>query len=99
MTLTERNYLSDLVVEKTYKPGSLMAVQGNIGNEMFIVEQGECICRVGQGNRELEVMRYKRGQYFGELYLIFYFMERRASVYASENGCTVLSISTIDFNR
>ena len=76
-----------------------MVVQGDIGEEMFIVERGECVCKISEGNKELEVKTYKRGEYFGELALVTYSKKRRASVYASENGCTVLSISTIDFNR
>lgn len=61
--------------------------------------QGECRCTIRDNNDpELEVLRYKRGEYFGELALLCTEPKRKASVYAIEKT-NVLWIDKPTFDR
>ncbi len=62
-----------------YNKGDIIICEGDVGDQFFVVESGECIATViGQG----QVNSYGVGGCFGELALIFN-SPRAASVIAS----------------
>ena len=67
----ERSSLSDAFVEESFKKGDYIIKQGDQGNKFYLIEEGEAIATIKQGNdEEKEVMSYKTGDYFGEIALI-----------------------------
>ncbi|HXN59418.1 MAG TPA: cyclic nucleotide-binding domain-containing protein [Acidimicrobiales bacterium] len=48
-------------------PGTIMTKRGTPGREFFLVLEGTAACRVGKN----EVKRFRAGNYFGELALLY----------------------------
>lgn len=62
--------LADALLVKTYEPGDVIIHQGEQGEELFIVQSGECVASVRTYDEEQEVKRYSAGDLFGELALL-----------------------------
>ena len=78
--------------ERKYDPGSDIIVQGDDGNELFVVDSGELSCfkRFGQDTDAKFIKNYGPGDAFGELALL-YNVPRAASIKAdTEVICWVL---------
>lgn len=78
--------------ERKYEPGSDIIVQGDDGNELFVVDSGELSCfkRFGQDTEAKFIKSYGAGDAFGELALL-YNVPRAASIKANtEVICWVL---------
>lgn len=73
LTSYEREKLAESLEEVVFPPNSKIFEQGSEGNEMFIVLSGEGFAE----KDDVEVARYKRGDYFGERALLKH--ERRAA--------------------
>uniref|UniRef100_A0A0V0J8G7 Cyclic nucleotide-binding domain-containing protein n=1 Tax=Schistocephalus solidus TaxID=70667 RepID=A0A0V0J8G7_SCHSO len=68
----ERMSIADALRPATYADGSLILKQGDPGDEMYFVEEGEVVItmkKVGEES-ETELTRIKKGGYFGELALL-----------------------------
>jgi cAMP-dependent protein kinase regulator len=66
----ERSKVADALVSRVYQDGEAVVRQGEPGNAFFFVEEGEAVVTkttTGPSGepREIEVMRYKKGDYFG----------------------------------
>ncbi|XP_013913392.1 PREDICTED: cAMP-dependent protein kinase type II-beta regulatory subunit [Thamnophis sirtalis] len=77
LELSERLKVVDVIGTKIYKDGEQIIVQGDTADSFYIVESGEVkitMKRKGKqdidGNEAVEIARYTRGQYFGELALV-----------------------------
>jgi CRP-like cAMP-binding protein len=64
--------VADCLLEKTYQAGEYVIRQDEQGENFFIVVDGEAVATKKLPNQSdaQEVMRYRRGDYFGELALL-----------------------------
>jgi len=63
---SERSAIADVLEPSYYEPGDEIIKQGDVGNDFYLLEQGEVEVKAGG----VTVMNYKRGDYFGELALL-----------------------------
>ncbi|PAA91738.1 hypothetical protein BOX15_Mlig010423g1, partial [Macrostomum lignano] len=96
----ERMSVADALKSKSCADGERIIAQGELGNEMFFVEDGEVriTCRRGDGGEEVEISRLGKGGYFGELALLTK-QPRAASVYACGGRCKVAVLDVGSFER
>mmetsp|Transcript_25486 Transcript_25486/g.46098 ORF Transcript_25486/g.46098 Transcript_25486/m.46098 type:complete len:576 (-) Transcript_25486:137-1864(-) len=86
---------STLMPQEDYAPGQTIIKQGDVGNTMYILEEGNCVASI-DGK---EVFVYvNAGQYFGELALLNN-EPRKASVVAGDLGATVAVVNRPLFNE
>ncbi|KAF4673585.1 hypothetical protein FOL47_010392 [Perkinsus chesapeaki] len=92
--------LSDMLDAQDHKSGDVLMMQGDAGDNFYILESGEAkACLTGEDGNEVVAKVYNTpGDYFGELALLTS-APRRATVYASGNGCRVLALSKDKFDR
>ena len=85
LEIYERQNVADALFSKTFEEETCIIKQGDDADCMYFIEDGEC--RVTVTNKadpngdEVEVKRYSKGGYFGELALVTH-KPRAASVYA-----------------
>lgn len=90
--------LSDMLTSELFEEDEVIIQQGTEGNYFYILEDGEAKAYIGGQSGEIEVKHYNRpGEYFGEIALLLS-ATRNATVRASGGGCTVLSVSRLDFD-
>ncbi|OZJ02956.1 hypothetical protein BZG36_04624 [Bifiguratus adelaidae] len=78
----ERHKIADALESVDFEDGDVVVKQGDVGNNFYIIESGECIVtKTGPDSVEREVNRLEKGGYFGELALIND-EPRQATVYA-----------------
>lgn len=96
----ERASLSDVIDVVKFTPGEVIMKQGEQGNNFYILESGEAKAFIASGSEpEVLAKHYSQpGEYFGELALILA-SARKATVYAGEQGCTLLFVSKEKFDR
>ncbi|XP_043352854.1 cAMP-dependent protein kinase type II-beta regulatory subunit isoform X3 [Dermochelys coriacea] len=77
LELSERLKVVDVIGTKIYKDGEQIIAQGDMADCFFIVESGEVKITMKRKNKQdveengaVEIARYSRGQYFGELALV-----------------------------
>lgn len=93
----ELSRLSDLLDSTLYDDGEVIIQQGDIGDKFFILEDGTCSAYMSGPEGEKKVKDYdKQGDYFGEIALLTS-EPRKATVRATGQGATVLSLSQQDF--
>lgn len=67
----EINFLSSLATEETYRPGSTIFREGDDGDKMYVIAEGQVmISKSIEGAGEEALSFLKRGDYFGEMALI-----------------------------
>jgi cAMP-dependent protein kinase regulator len=68
----ERSKLADALKEETYQKGDYVIQEGQEGDIFYLILEGEAIATktISPGQPPQEVMKYKRGDYFGELALL-----------------------------
>ncbi|XP_028934278.1 cAMP-dependent protein kinase type II-beta regulatory subunit [Ornithorhynchus anatinus] len=88
LDVSERLKVVDVIGTKIYKDGEQIIAQGDLADSFFIVESGEVKITMKRKNKQeveendsVEIARYSRGQYFGELALVTN-KPRAASAYA-----------------
>ncbi|XP_076105359.1 cAMP-dependent protein kinase type II regulatory subunit-like isoform X1 [Mytilus galloprovincialis] len=85
LEIYERQNVADALFSKTFEEGSCIIKQGDDADCMYFIEDGECRVTVTNkadpSGEEVEVKRYNKGGYFGELALVTH-KPRAASVYA-----------------
>ena len=56
---------------RTYRPGEVVFVEGDIGRALFILESGKVeLTRTGPGGEALSIYTVKPGEWFGEMALL-----------------------------
>jgi CRP-like cAMP-binding protein len=81
--------ISDLTEQVYFEPGEAIIVQGEIGDKMYILEEGDCAAYVDNE----QVRAYKEpGDFFGELALL-YDEPRKATIVAGEVGASVAVVT------
>lgn len=95
----ERIKIADALKPEFFKAGSLIMKQGDIGDQFYFLEEGECICLkvMKAGEKEKEVMNYKAGDYFGELALLK--DEPRAASIKAKTDVKVVGLDRESFKR
>eukprot|EP00455_Lapot_gusevi_P044843 TRINITY_DN565_c0_g1_i7.p1 TRINITY_DN565_c0_g1~~TRINITY_DN565_c0_g1_i7.p1 ORF type:complete len:682 (-),score=261.92 TRINITY_DN565_c0_g1_i7:417-2462(-) len=92
----ERAKVADALVEVSFADGEYVIRQGEAGDNFYIVESGEAYAtkQLSPNTPPVEVYRYKRGGYFGELALLSD-APRAANVIASGSlKCVMLDRSS-----
>lgn len=90
MDNTERNKLIDSISEVKFKKGECIIKQGEPGNKFYFILEGTCLAKkhIKEENKQIDVMEYKVGDYFGEVSLLRN-QPRAASVYATSDVITL----------
>uniref|UniRef100_A0A4X2KNT7 Protein kinase cAMP-dependent type II regulatory subunit beta n=1 Tax=Vombatus ursinus TaxID=29139 RepID=A0A4X2KNT7_VOMUR len=77
LEVSERLKVVDVIGTKVYKDGEQIIAQGDSADSFFIIESGEVKISMKRKNKQeaeendaIEIARYSRGQYFGELALV-----------------------------
>jgi len=93
--------LSDLLSDSStlYDTDEVIITQGEIGDKFYVLEDGTCAAFISGAHGDKEVKKYEaQGEYFGELALLKD-EPRKATVKATGEGATVLSVSKEDFTN
>lgn len=77
-----------------FKSGDLVIRQGDVGNELYLVESGNFRCTIKQ--KRNEVTFYGAGQAFGEIALLY--NTRRASTITCQKDGKLFILDRISFN-
>jgi len=95
----ELSTLSECLESELFDTGEVIISQGEAGDKFYIVEDGTCSAFMMGADGEKEVKQYNRqGEYFGELALLTA-EPRRATVRATGEGCSVVSMSKEQFTN
>ena len=62
--------LADALTEVTFKVGTYVITQGEVGDKFYVIQSGEVKCTVADGDKQKEVLRLGAGSYFGERALL-----------------------------
>ena len=94
----EMDIVVDAMKEMKFKEGETIIKQGDKGDELYVLESGECSCfKVFSGDKiEKKLRDYIPGEAFGELALL-YNAPRAASIKASDD-CTLFALDRNTFN-
>lgn len=67
LSAEERSKIADALTSKVHEDGSTVVKQGELGDTFFFVEEGEAVVtkKVSGEEREREVGRLRKGEYFG----------------------------------
>lgn len=95
----ERAKIADAIKEQTYQPGEAVITEGEEGQVFFIIISGEAVATkvMGPGQQPKEVMKYKPGEYFGELALLR--NTPRAATVTAKTKLRAASIDRDSFKR
>lgn len=89
----ERSALADSLHMETVAAGSVVISQGDSGDRFYLVESGALTATKDAGTRD--VMKYKEGDYFGELALLK--NEFRAATVVADSDCQLLWLDSKTF--
>jgi len=92
----ELSAIADMMESVLFDTDESIITQGEVGESFFIVEDGTCAAFISGPTGEHQVKAYMPGDYFGEIALLTD-EPRRATIKATGDGCSVLSISKDDF--
>jgi len=67
----ELNILVDAMHEKETKVGDIIIKENDDGNDLYVVEEGNFECFKAIDNKEELIKTYQKGEYFGELALLY----------------------------
>lgn len=88
--------LSDLLSTELFDDGEDIVLQGDEGDSVYFLYEGECKAYISGEQGEVEVKHYYiQGEYFGEIALLNN-EPRRATVRACGEGCVVLQLKRED---
>ncbi len=95
----ERSKLADAFKEEKYGAGDYIIQEGDTGNVFYFIQEGEAVATktLEAGKPPVEVMSYKKGDYFGERALIK--NEPRAANVIAKNDVTVVNLDRHSFKR
>jgi len=90
--------LAEFIEEKRYYEGDTIFKQGDSGNELYILKEGECEVQVDIGtDRKLSVQMMEPGTIFGELSFID--GKERTGTVICKKDAKVLILKREDFNK
>ncbi|KAH9555843.1 hypothetical protein CY35_08G137400 [Sphagnum magellanicum] len=89
----ERSAIADVLEAEYFDAGKVIIIEGTPGDKFYFLEEGEAEAR----SKGQIVMRYNKGDYFGELALIN--DAPRAATVATVTKCKVVSINRESFKR
>ncbi|XP_074840246.1 cAMP-dependent protein kinase type II-beta regulatory subunit [Carettochelys insculpta] len=103
LEVAERLKVVDVIGTKVYKDGEQIIAQGELADCFFIIESGEVRITMQRKNKQdveengaVEIARYSRGQYFGELALVTN-KPRAASAFALGTvKCLVMDVQAFE---
>ena len=84
--------------EKHYKKGAIIFLEGEIGDEMYIIRSGLVKIYRMEQSKEITLSLFRDGDFFGEMSLIQKGLTRSATAETIEPS-TLLSLSRSDFVR
>uniref|UniRef100_A0A0G4HIE2 cAMP-dependent protein kinase regulatory subunit n=1 Tax=Chromera velia CCMP2878 TaxID=1169474 RepID=A0A0G4HIE2_9ALVE len=99
MDAYERNKIADALKTETFSDGDFICKQGDPGDKFFLLEDGEAVATKAfvEGQEPKEVMKYKTGDYFGELALLK--NEPRAANVIAKGSCRCAFLDRKSFKR
>ena len=95
----ERSKLADAFKEQSYSAGAYIIKEGEPGNDLFLLQEGEAIATktLEAGKEPTQVMEYKYGDYFGERALLK--NEPRAANVIAKTDCVLVSMDRHSVKR
>lgn len=95
----ERSKLADAFKEETFSPGEYVIKEGDAGNVFYFISEGEATATktLEAGKPPVEVMSYKKADYFGERALMK--NEPRAANVIAKTNLVVVSLDRHSFKR
>ena len=99
VSLYERSQVADAIIEEKFSPGDKVISQGDIGSVFYMISEGEATAYkvFEEGGDDKEVMKYKPGDYFGELALLK--NEPRAASVLAKTNLIVMKLDRNSFKR
>ena len=94
----ERSKLADTLKEERYSHGDFIIREGEQGDSMYFVLEGDVVVTKDMNGHSKELKKYSKGDYFGELALLNN-TPRAASVVASSGTVKVLNLDRKTFMR
>ena len=88
-------HLAERLHSRSYAPTEAILREGDAGDELFLVEQGEVAILLKNGSEEIEVARLHAGQFFGEMSLLT--GERRTATVRAITECRLLVVGKSAF--
>jgi NADH dehydrogenase len=80
-----------------FEPGDIIFRQGDLGDSVYVIEEGECeVFREQKGNQEI-LATLGRGEYFGEMALLS--DRTRNATLRARTAMDILIIPKADFNK
>jgi NADH:ubiquinone reductase (H+-translocating) len=80
-----------------FEPGDIIFRQGDLGDNVYVIEDGECeACREHQDEQEV-LATLRRGEYFGEMALLS--DRTRNATIRAHTAMNILIIPKADFNK
>lgn len=90
--------LSDLLSLELFEDGEDILTQGEAGDAVYFLYEGECRAYIEGSQGQIEVRHYRqRGEYFGEIALLQNEL-RRATIRACGGGCMLLKLRREDLD-
>ena len=99
LTREQREILVGLLRPRPLEKGETVFREGDVGDEMFLVESGEVVIARRRGHRgegEERLKTVTRGEYFGELALLRGDPRAASATVQSEGGAFLLTLSRDD---
>ena len=95
--LTERDRagLASLLEGQQFQDQEVIMREGDPGNDMYFLEQGEAAAK--KGNKTVKL--YSNGDYFGELALLTGFPRQATVVARGKDGARCLKLSRVNFDK
>jgi cAMP-dependent protein kinase regulator len=93
----QQDILIDAMDTQNFKQGDMVITQGDDGNELYIVNDGQLECFKNIKGEDKHLRMYSSGEVFGELSLL-YNTPRAANIKAQQD-CSLFSLDRETFNR
>lgn len=95
----ERGQICEALQVEKFQEGDVIIEQNKPGDKFYIIEEGEAYATkvFNEGEEPVNVLDYKKGDYFGELALIR--NEPRAASVIAKSNCKLLALDRMSFKR
>ena len=95
----ERGQICEALQVEKFLAGDVVIEQNKPGDKFYIIEEGEAYASksFNEGEEPVNVLDYKKGDYFGELALIR--NEPRAASVIAKTNCKLLALDRMSFKR
>ena len=90
--------LSEFMEQRDYAPGQCVCQQGDRGDEVFVIVEGDCEVRISDNGAPAKVCQAARGECIGEMSVLGD-QPRSATVVAGEEGVKTLVLKAGDFQE